>query len=102
MLLWIKEKGTCKAFPSIKRKEKTKMNELSELAKIIDNKLTTLKSDEIITVVFLPAENIYVLKTLKDYMYTPKIFETEPFTSSFTYTDILRNLDSFFERLKMY
>ena len=80
------------------------MNEISELAKIIDNKLTTLKHDEIITVVFLPAENIYVLKTLKEYMYTPntKIFETDPFTSSFTYTDILRNLDIFFERLKMF
>ncbi len=80
------------------------MNELLELAKIIDNKLATLKSDEIITVVFLPAENIYVLKTLKNYMYTSntKIFETDPFTSSFTYTDILRNLDIFFERLKMF
>lgn len=80
------------------------MNEISELAKIIDNKLTTLKSDEIITVVFLPAESIYVLKTLKEYMYTPntKIFETDPFTPSFTYTDILRNLDIFFERLKMF
>lgn len=80
------------------------MNEISELAKIIDNKLTILKPDEIITVVFLPAENIYVLKTMKDYMYTPnsKIFETEPFTSSFTYMDILRNLDIFFECLKMY
>ena len=80
------------------------MNEISELAKIIDNKLNTLKPDEIITVVFLPAENIYVLKTMKDYMYTPNshIFETDPFTSSFTYTDILRNLDIFFERLTMF
>ena len=80
------------------------MNEISELAKIIDNKLTALNPDEIITVVFLPAENIYVLKTLKDYMYTPnsKIFETEPFTPSCTYMDILRKLDIFFERLTMY
>lgn len=80
------------------------MNEISELAKVIDNKLTTLKSDEIITVVFLPAENIYVLKTLKEYMYTPNtnILETDPFTSSFTYMDILRNLDIFFERMKMF
>lgn len=80
------------------------MNDISELAKIIDSKLNTLKSDEIITVVFLQSENIYVLKTLKDYMYTPttRIFETDPFTPSFTYTEILRNLDIFFERLKMY
>lgn len=80
------------------------MNEISELAKIIDSKLTTLKQDEIITVVFLPTENIYILKTLKDYMYTSntRIFESTPFNPSFTYTDILRNLDIFFERLKMY
>lgn len=80
------------------------MNEISELAKIIDNKLKTLKSGEIITVVFLPSENLYVLKTLKLSMYTPNtnIFETQPFTKSFTYTDILRNLDIFFEHLKMF
>lgn len=80
------------------------MNEISELAKIIDSKLSALKQDEIITVVFLPTENIYILKTLKDYMYTSntRIFESAPFTPSFTYTDILRNLDIFFERLSMY
>ena len=80
------------------------MNEISELAKIIDNKLNTLKPDEIITVVFLPAENVYILKTLKESMYIPNtnIMETNPFTPSFTYTDILRNLDIFFERLTMF
>lgn len=78
------------------------MNEISELAKIIDSKLDTLKRDDIIIVVFLPAENMYILKALKEFMYKPNtnIIEIGPFTRVSTYTDILRTLDNALECFK--
>ena len=71
------------------------MNEISELAKIIDNKLNTLKSDDILVVVYLPTLDTFVLKIMKQSMYIPntKICEIGPFTRNFSYKDILRLLD---------
>ena len=70
------------------------------LAQIIANKINTLSVDDILVVVYLHSEDIFILKIMKESMYIPNtaIWEIGPFTRNFSYTDILRVLDYHVEK----